>query len=429
MTVLRELLLDSRDGEWGKGEPFDGGHWSSVIRGTDFAGARIGEVSNVPNRVLEDRHLRRKVLAPQDIIIETAGGTKDQPTGRTLYVTERLLNALPHPAVCASFARFLRIDPAKAHPGYIYWLLQDHYQRRELLRFHTQHTGVARFQFTTFADTYEFQLPRPKVQRSVADMLFAYDDLIEVNQRRIAILEDMARRLFDEWFVRFRYPGHEAVPLVETELGMVPEGWQIETARQALTYTGGGTPSKAEPRYWHDGDIQWFTPTDLTKSGQTFLRRSSLMITKEGLAKSSARLFPALSIMMTSRATLGVFAINTEPATTNQGFITFIPCSRTPVYFLFHMLKREFPRMEAVASGATFKEITKGALGELVFAFPTERLAHRFEQVVTPMMEQVAIISRQNDGLRAARDLLLPKLISGEIDVSAAEETFAEAAE
>lgn len=272
-------------------------------------------------------------------------------------------------------------------------------------------------------------VPPIRVQQRIACILSAYDDLIEVNLRRIAILEDMARRLFDEWFVRFRYPGHEAVPLVETELGMVPEGWQIETARQALTYTGGGTPSKAEPSYWHDGDIQWFTPTDLTKSGQTFLRRSSLMITKEGLAKSSARLFPAFSIMMTSRATLGVFAINTEPATTNQGFITFIPSSRTPVYFLFHMLKREFPRMEAVASGATFKEITKGALGELVFPFPPEHLAHRFEQLVTPMMEQIAIISRQNDSLRAARDLLLPKLISGKIDVSVAEETFAEAAE
>ncbi|OWV81056.1 hypothetical protein ATY77_22700 [Rhizobium sp. R634] len=266
-------------------------------------------------------------------------------------------------------------------------------------------------------------------QQRIAHILSAYDDLIEVNLRRSAILEDMARRLFDEWFVRFRYPHHEAVPLVETELGMIPDGWQIETARQALVYTGGGTPSKSEPSYWLDGDVQWFTPTDLTKSGQTFLRRSSLMITKEGLAKSSARWFPALSIMMTSRATLGVFAINTEPATTNQGFITFIPSSRTPVYFLLHMLKREFPRMEAVASGATFKEITKGALGELVFAFPPEHLAHRFEQLVTPMMEQIAIVSRQNDSLRAARDLLLPKLISGEIDVSTAEETFAEAAE
>lgn len=290
--------------------------------------------------------------------------------------------------------------------------------------------GVAQQHFNVgAARDLKTVFPPLRVQQRIGSLVRTYCDLIEVNQRRIAILEDMARRLFDEWFVRFRYPGREAVPLVEMELGMVPEGWQIETARQALTYTGGGTPSKAEPSYWHDGDIQWFTPTDLTKSGQTFLRRSSLMITKEGLAKSSARLFPAFSIMMTSRATLGVFAINTEPATTNQGFITFIPTNRTPVYFLLHMLKREFPRMEAIASGATFKEITKGALGELVFLFPPEHLAHRFEQLVTPMMEQMAIISRQNDSLRAARDLLLPKLISGEIDVSTAEETFAEAAE
>ncbi|HEV7308873.1 restriction endonuclease subunit S [Ensifer sp.] len=266
-------------------------------------------------------------------------------------------------------------------------------------------------------------------QRRIANVLSTYDELIEVNQRRIAILAEMARRLFDEWFVRFRFPGHEIVPMVETELGILPDGWDLETARNALSYTGGGTPSKSETSYWQNGSVAWFTPTDLTRTGRTFLDSSSLMITEAGLAKSSARLFPPFSIMMTSRATLGVFAINTTPATTNQGFITFIPGGRTPRYFLYHMLKREFPRMEAVASGATFKEITKGALGELMFALPPEHLVQRFERLVTPLMEQVAVISRQSDRLRDARDLLLPKLISGEIDLSTAEEKFAEAAE
>ena len=85
MTTLRDLLLDSRDGEWGQGEPFIGGYEVSVIRGTDFASTKIGRTDTVPVRVLSEKHLQRKRLQPRDIIIETAGGTKDQPTGSKLY--------------------------------------------------------------------------------------------------------------------------------------------------------------------------------------------------------------------------------------------------------------------------------------------------------------------------------------------------------
>jgi type I restriction enzyme, S subunit len=272
-------------------------------------------------------------------------------------------------------------------------------------------------------------IPRVEVQRRIADILSAYDDLTEVNQRRIVILKEAARRLFDEWFVRFRYPGHETTELVETELGRAPQGWDIIKARAAFNYLGGGTPSKADETYWESGTIDWYTPTDLTRSGRLFVDQSQARITELGLSRSSARLFPAFSVMMTSRATLGVFAINTAPATTNQGFTTFLPSERSPLYFLYHLLKHELPRMETVSSGATFKEITKGALGDLDFLIPPKALVRQFEQLIAPLMEQVLVCSRQNTRLRAARDLLLPKLISGEIEVGRAEAAWPEAAE
>lgn len=267
---------------------------------------------------------------------------------------------------------------------------------------------------------FRFTLPPLETQRRIAKILSAYDDLIEVNQRRIAILEEMARRLFEEWFVRFRYPGHEGDALVEGPLGPTPAAWTIEKASDLFDYCGGGTPSKSEPTYWDGGTINWFTPTDLTKGGALFLDASSLQITELGLAKSSARLFPAGSVMMTSRATLGVFAVAGTPATTNQGFITFKPTARTPTFYLLHCLKREFSRMEAVASGTTFKEVTKGALGDLKFCAPPLGLVQNFECRVSPMLNAVRTFAQQNARLRAARDLLLPKLISAEIEVSAA---------
>lgn len=425
MTVLRELLLDSRDGEWGKGEPFDGGHWSSVIRGTDFAGARMGDVSNVPVRVLEDRHLRRKTLAPNDIIIETAGGTKDQPTGRTLYVTERLLNALPHPAVCASFARFLRIDPTKADPRYLFWLLQDHYQRRELLRFHTQHTGVARFQFTTFADTYEFRLPSPEIQRSVADMLFAYDDLIEVNQRRIAILEDMARRLFDEWFVRFRYPGHEAVPLVETELGKVPEGWTPGTFRECVDVNPETLSPRKAPAQIHYIDIASVSVgrvdavtkmkfSEAPGRARRVIRDGDVIWSTVRPNRRSHALL--LDVASDTVASTGFAALRSR----NSDWAWVYEATRTDAFVGF-LIGR--------ARGSAYPAVVGADFEDAPLIVPPLDLRSKFQTQAGPMHELASTLHRQNSKLRAARDLLLPKLISGEIDVSAPEETFAEAAE
>jgi type I restriction enzyme S subunit len=257
------------------------------------------------------------------------------------------------------------------------------------------------------------KLPPLSMQTRIADILSAYDDLIENNARRIAILEDMARRLFEEWFVQLRRPGGGPSP-------------QFRTATIAETFetVGGGTPSKAEPSYWDNGTINWYTPTDLTRSGSVFLNRSRDRISDPGLRKSGAQLFPARSIMMTSRATLGVFAINTSEATTNQGFITSLPNDDVPLFWLFHWLKANSVRFEAIASGATFKEVTKGNFRKLEIDVPDRESAHAFEALVAPGMEIILTLQRQSANLRTARDFLLPKLISGEVEVGAAEEAL-----
>lgn len=417
MITLRDLLLDSRDGEWGKGEPFDQSVHMQAIRGTDFEDVRLGNISSVPDRHLDARHAARKKLQKWDIVFETAGGSKDRPTGRSVLLTPSRMARFELPVTCASFARFLRIDPEKADPEFVFWLLQDMYTRRELLRFHTQHTGVARFQFTTFADTWPLNLPPRPVQRRIADILSAYDDLIENNTRRIAILEDMARSLFEEWFVAGNVPAGQ--PALATTAMPISEAFAI---------VGGGTPSKAETIYWDDGTVDWYTPTDLTRAKSAFLDRSKDRITEIGLAKSGAQRFPARSIMMTSRATLGVFAINTGPATTNQGFITCIPNADAPLYWLFHWLKSNAERFEGIASGSTFKEITKGNFKKLEIELPSRASVQAYESLVAPKMEMVLSLLRANTNLRTTRDLLLPKLISGEIEVRTAEEELEAAA-
>ena len=259
--------------------------------------------------------------------------------------------------------------------------------------------------------------PLPPTQRKVAAILSAYDELIENNARRIAILEEMAQALYREWFVHFRFPGHEEVPMVESALGPVPEGWMVQPVGTVMGTLGGGTPSTKEAAYWNPGEITWFSPSDLTAAGTMFINESGKKISRAGLARSSARLFPAYSVMMTSRATIGVVAINTQEASTNQGFITLIPTERASVYQLYFWLAENRARILSLASGATFKEISRSTFRQIPIVLADALTCRRFRDVVEPIGEQIIRLQAKNDNLRRTRDLLLPKLISGELDV------------
>ena len=146
----------------------------------------------------------------------------------------------------------------------------------------------------TQASLRQLTIPCPafETQVRIGSLLAAFDELIEINERRIKLLEDLARSLYQEWFVRFRFPGHEDVKFVGSELGPIPEGWGVEACGSVLDFIGGGTPSKKQHAFWDDGSIPWFTPSDLTKSRSRYTPEPELRITESGLSKSSARLFP-----------------------------------------------------------------------------------------------------------------------------------------
>ncbi len=260
---------------------------------------------------------------------------------------------------------------------------------------------------------FEFELPSVAVQRRIADILSAYDDLIENNNRRMALLEESIHLLYREWFVYLRFPGHERVEVVDG----VPEGWERRAVKDAFSYLGGGTPSRKRPELWSAGTVDWYSPTDLTRSGSLFMEGSKEQINDLGLAQSSAKLFPAWSVMFTSRATIGAVAINTGPATTNQGFINCLPNDRVPLYFLYCWLRANTEEFIARATGSTFKELSKSKFGVIPILLPPERMGGEFNELVRPLAEQALALQRQNTKLREARDLLLPRLMDGRIPV------------
>ena len=259
----------------------------------------------------------------------------------------------------------------------------------------------------------QFPLPGLIIQKKIAAILSAYDDLIANNQRRIARLESMAEELYREWFVRMRFPGAGAVAI---DKGL-PAGWELVPIAAAFKFYGGATPAKEVARYWKDGTVQWFTPTDITGAAGIFLDASADRCTEEGLGSCSANLFPAYSVMMTSRATIGAIGINTEPACTNQGFITCIPNDNYPLTYLYHWLKLAKPHFESLSGGATFAELTKGTFKRIRILTPAAELVKDFEQRVRPMFDQMEALLKTNHRLKATRDALLPRLISGKLQV------------
>lgn len=274
--------------------------------------------------------------------------------------------------------------------------------------------GAAQQHFNvTVAKELKLLLPQRVEQDKIAAVLVGLNDLIANNQRRIALLESTAEEIYREWFVRMRFPG--AKP--ETFEKGFPAEWTHEPIGTAFKFFGGATPSKDMQRYWVDGDVQWYTPTDITGAGSLYLEESSEKCTEEGLLSCSANLFPSYSIMMTSRATIGAIGINCQPACTNQGFITCIPNERYPLTYLYHWLKLAKPHFEMLSGGATFAELTKGTFKRIRILTPDRNIVAKYELLVRPLFDEIEVLTKATRKLRDTRDALLPRLISGKLRV------------
>ncbi len=265
-------------------------------------------------------------------------------------------------------------------------------------------------------EEYDRFVRSPKNRHIPKDLLKLFSD----NQRRIALLESMAEEIYREWFVRMRFPGAKSAVFDKG----VPTDWTHEPILDAFKFYGGATPAKDNPRFWVDGEVHWYTPTDITGASSPYLEESADKCTDEGLQNCSANLFPAYSIMMTSRATIGAIGINCAPACTNQGFITCIPNQRYPLIYLYHWLKLAKPHFEMLSGGATFAELTKGTFKRIRILTPPEKLVAAYEQQARPMFDQVESLTKMNRTLRATRDALLPRLISGKLRVDALDIQF-----
>ena len=269
---------------------------------------------------------------------------------------------------------------------------------------HTAPERIYRVKVTVPADVNQ--------QRHIASILSAYDALIENNRRRIQLLEQAARLVYREWFVRLRFPGHERVKVKD---GM-PEGWERKMLAGVCETVGGGTPSTKVPEYW-DGDVTWVVPSDVTKNNCLVLLDSERKITEKGLRESSARLVPANAILMTSRASVGYFATMDFEVSTNQGFINVSPHEEEmKMYLLFNLMSR-VTEIRSNAKGTTYPEISKGRFRQMDIVVPPRTLIVEFGRFAGDTLQQMRYLKRKILQLAKARDMLLPRLVNGEMSI------------
>jgi len=265
---------------------------------------------------------------------------------------------------------------------------------------------------------FEFTLPPLPIQRRIAGILSAYDDLIENSQRRIKILEEMARRLYREWFVHFRFPGHEGCTFIDSPLGEIPVGWEVATLGDLYNTGSGGTPSRAHPEYYENGTIDWVKSQELLDG---FVLSTEERITEAALEKSSAKLFPSGTVLIALYgATIGKLAILSSPAATNQACCAVLPKhSAFGREFAFFALLLNRERIIGLRLGAAQQNISQVLLRNFECLKPPIELLHLFSDHTAPLLNQTLALQRQIQNLRRTRDLLLPRLLSGQMDVEA----------
>lgn len=372
----------------------------------------------------EDR-IVSKLTRPWDVAFITKG-----TVGRV-----GLLRPKQPPVVFAPQVAYWRsLDQDRLLPRFIYYLLCGP-EFQACLNADKTHGAMAA-DYVSISQQYNFRLLFPPLaeQRAIVNILGTLDDKIELNRQTNETLEAMARAIFKSWFVDFdpvrakaegrRPAGMDAdtaklfpSEFEDSELGEIPKGWTVQSIGDLADVVGGSTPSTKEPAYWIGGTHNWATPKDLSSLSAPVLLDTERRITYAGLALISSGLLPPGTVLMSSRAPIGYLAIAEVPVAINQGFIAMKPRAGVPNVFLLLWALENQDTILSRANGSTFLEISKSNFRPIPTLTPPQDIFAAFGRLAAPLYAHISLHERQSRILAGIRDMLLPKLLSGEISL------------
>lgn len=302
-----------------------------------------------------------------------------------------------------------------------YWLNSNLFKKQIL----NNNIGAVQKAITIdFLKKVDISLPDIPNQQSIAAVLSALDKKIALNKQINARLEEMAKTLYDYWFVQFDFPDANGKPYKssggemvfdETLKREIPKGWKSGNILNIANLLGGGTPSKSSPEYWN-GNIPFFTPTDCDNS--IFILDTADRITDAGLCNSSTRLFKKHSIFITARGSVGRSSINAVPMAMNQSCYAFQAKENVSYTFLFFLIRELIMILEVKATGSVFNSIVSSDIETTNLVISNKDLIRKFGEYCEPLFNQIETNLKQNHQLTQLRDFLLPMLMNGQVSVA-----------
>ncbi len=376
-----------------------------IVKVSDFTEDSVDSASLVCIPETTAAQYLKYELALGDVVVQTVGSWPTNPAsvvGKCVKIPRNVTGALLN-------QNAVKFTPVRGlDNSFLFYLLRGNDFKTYIISTAQGAASQAAITLEAIRD-YEFDFPPLPVQRRIAGILSAYDELIDNNQRRIRILESMARSLYHEWFVRFRFPGHENVAMVASPLGKIPQGWEVRRVVEFAEFVRGIEPgSKAYAKELAPNHIQFLRVGDLSK------RDSGIFIQRE---LAEGRILEPLDIAITLDGSVGLVRLGLSGAySTGVRKLVVGEPSRLGWSFAYHLLMSDSIQatIQAHAKGTTIKHAGT-AVAALEFVSSPPVLIERFDHATAPMLKQILALQDQIQNLRRTRDLLLPRLLSGQI--------------
>lgn len=379
---MRSTVLHAIGGGWGDETSSVSTSRVAVIRGADFPAVAVGDTRGLPRRWEKDSKLSQRLLSAEDIVLEISGGTSDRPTGRSVFISQRLLDEIEIPVIPASFCKLVRIDRSVADPYFVYWCLQNMFNEGRAWNYQNRSTGIANFQFEYFLDQEEVPGFPLEEQRAIAATLGALDDKIESNRRAMTLAQDLGDALFEQ--VDSSHVKLEEI--AEIVMGTSPKG-------EFLNETGNGLPF-----YQGRRDFGFRFPT---------LR----VWTTDPKRQANAN-----DVLLSVRAPVGDLNQASQTCCIGRG----IAAIRSVVFpsTLYYAMRGSTNVWEKFnAEGTVFGSVTKTDVHEALIKWPKCDNLAPLEERLSVIDRRIASLERETHYLATLRDCLLPELMSGRVSM------------
>ena len=396
----------------------------TCVRGADIIPISEYNFSTIPIRYISQQSYSKKCLQVGDIIIEKSGGSPTQSTGRVSFVSQELLDSVG-PVVCSNFCTAFRVKKGW-NPLYVYYYFQFIYNLGLFFNFEGKTSGLKNLQLDAAFAAIPIDDVRESSQNKIVAVLQGLEKKITINRRINQNLEAMAKQLYDYWFVQFDFPNEDGKPYKSSGGEMVwneklkrdiPALWETKVVEDIADVYNGATPSTVNEQNY-GGDIVWITPKDLSDQKQKFVYQGERNISQAGYNSCSTHLLPPNTILMSSRAPIGLLSIAKTELCTNQGFKSFVPKAENISTYLYYYLNIHIKQIEQLGTGTTFKEVSREDVLKFPILKPSDTILDLWEERVSALNNKQFEIQKENEYLTKQRDGLLPLLMNGQISVN-----------